>query len=67
MPVLWRRVLVFGCSLIPLLFIGYKTYTNQLGADPAKTIVKDDCAVYRGMGNLFFIPYPRRDAFAAIN
>ncbi len=39
MPVLWRRVLVFGCSLIPLLFIGYKTYTNQLGADPAKTIV----------------------------
>jgi sulfoxide reductase heme-binding subunit YedZ len=39
MPVLWRRVLVFLFSLIPLLFISYKTYTNQLGADPAKTIV----------------------------
>jgi len=39
MPVLWRRVLIFSLSLIPLVFIVYKTLTNQLGADPAKTIV----------------------------
>lgn len=39
MPVIWRRILVFFLSLIPLIFIIYKTLTNQLGADPAKTIV----------------------------
>lgn len=39
MPVFWRRVLIFFLSLIPLVFIVYKTLTNQLGADPAKTIV----------------------------
>lgn len=39
MPVLWRRVLIFSLSLIPLISIAYKTLTNQLGADPAKTIV----------------------------
>lgn len=39
MPVLWRRVLIFFLSLIPLLTIIYKTLSNQLGADPAKTIV----------------------------
>ena len=39
MPVLWRRVLIFFLALIPLVFIVYKTLTNQLGADPAKTIV----------------------------
>jgi sulfoxide reductase heme-binding subunit YedZ len=39
MPVIWRRVLIFAVSLLPLLFIVYKTITNQLGADPAKAIV----------------------------
>ena len=39
MPVLWRRILIFALSLIPLFYIVYKTLTNQLGADPAKTIV----------------------------
>lgn len=39
MPVLWRRVLIFVLSLIPLIFILYKILANQLGADPAKTIV----------------------------
>lgn len=39
MPVLWRRVLIFFFALIPLVFIVYKTLANQLGADPAKTIV----------------------------
>jgi len=39
MPVIWRRVLIFVVSLLPLFFIVYKTITNQLGADPAKAIV----------------------------
>ncbi len=39
MPVIWRRVLIFAVSLVPLFFIVYKTITNQLGADPAKAIV----------------------------
>ena len=39
MPVIWRRVLIFTVSLLPLLFIVYETTTNQLGADPAKAIV----------------------------
>ena len=39
MPVLWRRIIIFTVSLAPLVWIVYKTLTNQLGADPAKTIV----------------------------
>ena len=39
MPVLRRRILIFSLSLTPLVFILYKTFTNQLGADPAKTLV----------------------------
>ncbi len=39
MPVFWRRVLIFSLSLIPLVVIVYKTFTSQLGADPAKSIV----------------------------
>lgn len=39
MPIIWRRVLIFAVSLLPLFFIIYKTITNQLGADPAKAIV----------------------------
>ena len=39
MPVLWRRILIFVAALIPLALIVYKILTNQLGADPAKTIV----------------------------
>lgn len=39
MSVLWRRILIFFLALIPLVFISYKTLNNQLGADPAKTIV----------------------------
>lgn len=39
MPVLWRRILIFILALVPLSFIIYKTLANQLGADPAKTIV----------------------------
>jgi sulfoxide reductase heme-binding subunit YedZ len=39
MPVLWRRISIFIVSLIPLLWVVFKTLTNQLGADPAKSIV----------------------------
>lgn len=39
MPIFWRRIIIFVVSLIPLIWIVYKTLTNQLGADPAKTIV----------------------------
>ena len=39
MPVIWRRVLIFAVSLLPLLFIVYKTIANQLGTVPAKAIV----------------------------
>ncbi|WP_323814485.1 protein-methionine-sulfoxide reductase heme-binding subunit MsrQ [Cellvibrio sp. NN19] len=39
MTVLWRRIIIFTVSLTPLVWIVYKTLANQLGADPAKTIV----------------------------
>lgn len=39
MPLFWRRVLIVFLSLVPLAFIVYKTFANQLGADPAKVIV----------------------------
>lgn len=39
MPVFWRRVSIFFLSLLPFFFIVYQTLTNQLGADPAKTMV----------------------------
>lgn len=50
MPVLWRRVLIFFLALIPLIFIVYKTLTNQLGADPAKTIV-----LFTGEWTIYFL------------
>lgn len=50
MPVLWRRLLVFMLSLVPLAFITYQTIANQLGADPAKTIV-----LFLGEWALYFL------------
>jgi sulfoxide reductase heme-binding subunit YedZ len=50
MPVLWRRVLVFLFAFAPLVFIVYKTFANQLGADPAKTIV-----LFTGEWTLYFL------------
>ena len=50
MPVLWRRFLIFTVSLIPLVYIVYETLTNQLGADPAKTIV-----LFTGEWALYFL------------
>lgn len=39
LSVTWRRWLIFWLSLIPLAYIIYQTLTQQLGADPAKTLV----------------------------
>jgi methionine sulfoxide reductase heme-binding subunit len=50
MPVLWRRIVIFVTSLIPLVWIVYKTLTNQLGADPAKTIV-----LFTGEWTIYFL------------
>jgi sulfoxide reductase heme-binding subunit YedZ len=50
MSIVWRRWLVFLLSLVPLVFISYHTITNQLGADPAKTIV-----LFLGEWALYFL------------
>lgn len=50
MPVLWRRIIIFAVSLIPLVWIVYKTLANQLGADPAKTIV-----LFTGEWTIYFL------------
>ncbi len=39
MPIILRRILIFILSMIPLIFLVYKTLINDLGADPAKAIV----------------------------
>jgi methionine sulfoxide reductase heme-binding subunit len=39
MPVRWRRLFIFLLGLLPFAAITYNTLTEQLGADPAKTIV----------------------------
>lgn len=39
MPVVWRRVLIFIVSLLPAGWLLWATLQQQLGADPAKTIV----------------------------
>lgn len=50
MPVLWRRITIFILSLIPLAWLVYQTLTNQLGADPAKTIV-----LFTGEWTIYFL------------
>lgn len=50
MPVLWRRVAIFALSLLPFIWLVYKTLVNQLGADPAKTIV-----VFTGEWTIYFL------------
>lgn len=39
MPVLWRRICIFVVALIPIIYLLLSAINNQLGADPAKTIV----------------------------
>lgn len=50
MSLFWRRILIFVLSLVPLIFILYKILTNQLGADPAKTIV-----LFTGEWTIYFL------------
>ena len=66
MPVFWRRILVFILSLIPLVFIIYKTLTGDLGADPAKTIVlfTGEWAIYFLFITLAVTPLRRLIAFS---
>lgn len=35
----WRRVLIFGLLLLPFIWLCFNAFSQQLGADPAKTIV----------------------------
>ncbi len=69
MPVFWRRILVFILSLIPLVFIIYKTLTGDLGADPAKTIVlfTGECAIYFLFITLAVTPLRRLIAFSHLH
>lgn len=39
MPPFWRRVFIFILSCLPLAWLVWATLQQQLGADPAKTIV----------------------------
>ncbi|MES2675111.1 MAG: protein-methionine-sulfoxide reductase heme-binding subunit MsrQ [Pseudomonadota bacterium] len=39
MPIVWRRVVIFCISLVPLAVLFYKAVTNQLGVDPQKELV----------------------------
>src|SRR5688572_1393546 len=39
MPVFWRRTLIFVLSLMPLAWLISQALRQQLGADPAKTLV----------------------------
>lgn len=50
MPVIWRRVIVFWVSLLPLIVLIYNTITNQMGADPAKAIV-----LFTGTWTFYFL------------
>jgi sulfoxide reductase heme-binding subunit YedZ len=50
MPVLWRRIAICAVSLLPFIWLLYKAVTNQLGADPAKTIV-----VFTGEWAIYFL------------
>ena len=50
MAVIWRRILIFVISMIPFGLLVFKVATNQLGADPAKTIV-----LFTGTWTIYFL------------
>jgi methionine sulfoxide reductase heme-binding subunit len=50
MPVIWRRVCIFFVSLMPFIFVIYKTASNHMGADPAKAIV-----LFTGTWTFYFL------------
>lgn len=49
-PTLLRRVIIFVLSLIPILWLVFKALTQQLGADPAKSIV-----LFTGTWTIYFL------------
>lgn len=50
MPVVARRLVIFLISMTPFLWLVYRTVTQQLGADPAKTIV-----LFTGEWTIYFL------------
>ncbi|ARU29900.1 sulfoxide reductase heme-binding subunit YedZ [Cellvibrio sp. PSBB006] len=50
MPTSWRRLIIFLCALIPFAWLVFNTITQQLGADPAKTIV-----LFTGEWTIYFL------------
>ncbi|UTF59894.1 sulfite oxidase heme-binding subunit YedZ [Gilvimarinus sp. DA14] len=50
MPVVARRLVIFVLSMMPFLWLVYRTATQQLGADPAKTIV-----LFTGEWTIYFL------------
>lgn len=50
MPVLWRRICIFVVALMPLAYLMVQVINNQLGADPAKTIV-----LFTGKWAIYFL------------
>lgn len=50
MPVLWRRICIFVAALIPLAYLILRIINNQLGADPAQTIV-----LFTGEWTIYFL------------
>ena len=48
--VTWRRLVIFILSLVPFMWVVYLTATQQLGADPAKTIV-----LFTGEWTIYFL------------
>ncbi|MGM8225836.1 sulfite oxidase heme-binding subunit YedZ [Cellvibrio sp. ARAG 10.3] len=49
-PTRWRRLTIFLCALIPFAWLVFNTITQQLGADPAKTIV-----LFTGEWTIYFL------------
>ena len=49
-PTRWRRLIIFLCALIPFAWLVFNTITQQLGADPAKTIV-----LFTGEWTIYFL------------
>lgn len=50
LPTIWRRLFIFFFSLVPLAWLAFQTATQQLGADPAKTIV-----LFTGEWTIYFL------------
>lgn len=60
-PVFWRRIIIFLLSLVPMFWLCVNAITQQLGADPAKTIVlfTGEWAIYFLFASLAVTPLRR--------